>query len=150
MSIIFDARDFGSFEKNLRLQAPELQKRLRRNVRAATVIISKKMQADAPHQDSGVRKGIRYSDALSSHGAAIVIGGHGAPRSYAYAFGVGNRGAGKFKHPVFGKWSSSPATIMPTTDFIVRNWEEGKDGARDSVRLAIQETVEALSFGSLE
>ena len=110
-----------------------------------------KMRKEMPHQDSGGGKGVRYSDSVESKGAAIVIGGEKSPQSYAYAFGVGQKGrVGSYKHPVFGKWSGSPKTNMPISDYVWRNWEELEPQLMAAQDAAVQETLDAIVFGESE
>ena len=116
-----------------------------------------KMRKEMPHQSSKGGRGVRYSDSVESKGAAIVIGGPETPFSYAYAFGVGQpRTPGHYKHPVGRradgtiKWSGSPKTNMPISDYVWRNWEELGRTLMAEQDAAVQETLEAISFGELE
>ena len=151
MSFAFDARDFAAFGKALRVQSPLLAKRMRSRIGKVGRAAATKMRAEVPHPQSGAGKGVRFSDSFSSKGAAIIIGGQHAPQSYAYAFGVGQRGmVGKYKHPVWGKWSGSPNTIMNSSDFVLKGWEELSGGLQIEVEAAVQETIDALAFSELE
>ena len=151
MSFTYDGRDFAAFSKELRAQSPLLAKRMRSRIGKVGRAAATKMRAEVPHPQSGAGKGVRFSDSFSSKGAAIIIGGRNAPQSYAYAFGVGQRGLpGKYKHPVYGKWSGSPKTIMPISDYVVRGWEEVNTTLLLQIEEAVDETIQALAFGELE
>jgi hypothetical protein len=137
----------------MRIAAPDLKKHMRSRIGKAGRALATKMRVEMPHKAHaggiGIRA-IRFSDSLSSKGGAIIIGGHGRPLSYAYAFGVGNRGPGHYKHPVWGKWSKSQKTVMPISDYVWRNWAEGGAALRLEAAAAIQETVDQLAYGTAE
>ncbi len=143
----YNASGFADFAKDLRSTSPELRKRMRSAIGKAGRAAATKMRAEMPHQHSGGGAGVRFSDSFSSKGAAIVIGGQSAPRSYAFAFGVGNRGPGKYKHPVYGHWSSSPKTVMPISDYVVRGWAELGPVLMAAADAAVQEVVEVMAHG---
>ena len=144
----YDATDFAAFGRALKIQAPELQKRLRSRIGKVGRATATKMRAEMPHQASGGGAGVRFSDSLGAKGAAIIIGGRSAPRSYAFAFGVGDpRGPGHYKHPVWGKWSGSPKTVMPISDYVVRGWAEFGPALMAEADLALQETIEVIAHG---
>ncbi len=149
MGLVIDTKDFVAFSARLRATSPELGRRLQRNLRLAARQIVAKMRSECPHPSSGARRGIRYSTSFSAKGAAIEVGGSSAPQTYAYAFGVGQkRTPGKYKHPVWGKWSSSPNTVMDSSLFVVKAWEEGKRDYREAARAAVIETIDLLAEGS--
>lgn len=145
MAEYIDTKDFGRFARDLRATSPLLGKRFRSKIGKVGRAAATKMRAEVPHQDStgrwGPQKGVRFSDALSSNGGAIVID------HLAHTFGVGNRGVGKFKHKVYGKWSSSAATIEPTSDFIEKGWAEVGTALEIAADEVLQETVEELARG---
>ena len=150
-AIVYDASDFKKFATALRREQPQLAKRMRSRLGKLGRAAAAKMRQNVPHQDSGAGKGVKFSEALSSGGAAIVIGGSHRPAQYAYAFGVGQAGRlGSYKHPVFGNWSQSPATIEPISDFVVSGWREVGTGLMIAADAAVQETIEELSFGTFE
>lgn len=149
MPMTFDGHDFYRFSQALRRESPELRRRMNQRLRLATAPIIEKMRREMPHQNSGGQKGIRFSTARAGEGASILIGGRKPPQSYAFAFGIGQKGRlGVYKHPVYGKWSSSPNTIEQTSDYIVRNWVEGMDDLRVAAWKAIDETLDELAFGT--
>jgi hypothetical protein len=159
-TVKFDAHEFNSFSKAMRLAAPDLKKHVRSRIGKAGRALATKMRAEMPHKEHaggiGIRA-IRFSDAISTKGGAIIVGGHTRPLSYAYAFGVGQKGRiGFYKHPTYGRWpkASGPnkglKNIMPISDYVWRNWEEGKVGLRLEAEAALQETIEQIAYGTAE
>jgi hypothetical protein len=116
MDMHWNAREFRDFARALRTLSPELQRRLRHDLRETSHVITSELKLRLPHQThaAAAQSGVRYSDALMTRGAAIIIGGTSPPQSWAFAFLYGNRGKGYYKHKVYGRWSSSPNTIMAT------------------------------------
>ena len=156
-SFTYDARDFAAFGRAMRRQSPLLTKRMRSRMGKLGRATATKMRKEMPHQTSKGGMGVRYSDSVESKGAAIVIGGEEVPLSYAHAFGVGQRGIiGRYKHPVGRradgtiKWSGSPKTIMPISDYVWRNWAELEPALMAAQDAAVQETLDGIVFGELE
>lgn len=143
-SMSIKATDFTTFSRALRVAQPKLGKNLRSAIgkvgrRAATT-----MRAGVPHQESsgdwGTLRGVRFSDAASSKGGAIVID------HLAYTFGVGQPSRpGRYKHKVWGVWSGSRATIMPVSDFIAVGWAQVGTGLELAADAALDATILELA-----
>lgn len=135
MAMRFDASSFSTFARQLRSASPELGRRMRSRMGAAGRAGAAKMRTKIPHPDSGAAtaKNLSWSDSTASKGGAIVIKG------LAYTFGVGQPSRpGRYKHPVFGNWSSSSRTIMDVTDWIAEGWAE----IGTSLELALDEILD--------
>lgn len=137
MPMAYDTNSFKLFAKDLRAQQPLLAKRLTQRLRAALKPVVTAMRAEVQHPQTGDAKNIR-SSVSQANGAVIIIDG------LAQTFGVGNRSGGRYKHKVFGKWSSSEKTVEPISPFIAENWDKFGLRAESETETAIDETIDAL------
>lgn len=147
-NIVIDAHAFKDFSRGLRIISPTIRKKMMTRIAVVGAAGARKMRADLPHPGSGAEKGVRFSQA--GRGAMIIIGGNSRPQSYAYAFVVGQKGRGNaYKHPVFGNWSASQATIMPSKpDVFLKNWAEVHDEVAVEIAVAMEEALHEVATAS--
>lgn len=144
----FDPQGFVAFSAKLKEASPLLRKEMMREIRAAAGVITTEMKRKLPHQGSAsaASKGVRFSAAARAGGAAIIVGGGGPPQSWAAAFAGKQVGrGGHYKHKVFGRWTSSPNTIMPASTFLVDAWEKGAVKLQLAAQTAIAATIARMS-----
>jgi len=102
-----DLRDFHSMVKGLRKAKPELNKELRKGLRAAGVLIAEEAKTIAGQHSNSIPPTIRVRTA----GATVAILAGTADVPLAVLYEIGNTGKGRvqapshkstFRHPVFG------------------------------------------------
>ena len=142
---MYNTEALSQLSAYLRKNSPVIGTELRKAIAVVGRSAATRMRDRVPHQSStgnwGTSKGVHFSSALAKKGGAIVID------HLAFTFGVGQppRYVGKFKHKVFGNWSSSPKTVMPVDPFIIEEWAkvdlELIPAADEAIRIALEELV---------
>ena len=102
-----DARDFRAVAKALRMAAPQAARELKKDLRAAGMIVANRAKEIAAEHSQKIPPTIKVR--VASTTVAVVAGGKDAPQ--AGLFELGNTGGsksaaasrrGEFRHPVFG------------------------------------------------
>lgn len=147
----WDASDLTHVARDMRRAADgRARRRYTGRVREVAEPIAAEIRGGiSEHFEGGEEAAAAGVKVSADKGGSITVGGAHAPASWAYAFTVGNAGAGRLAHPDWGHWHTGARdrTQRSHPEIVDVAWAKGKEAFRAAALAALEELVLDVVWG---